>query len=946
MTKKIISGLLFFFIFLYAVSNTAHAQINLNQSLAQDTTVTVGKLANGLTYYIKPNAEPAEKVELRLVVKAGSILENNDQQGLAHFMEHMEFRGTTHFPQNELINYLQKIGVRFGADLNANTSWDRTYFILPVPTDDPGNLEKGFQILGDWAGGALIQTKAANEERHVILEELRMRNLNAQTRMMNKYYPAMLNDSRYAYRLPGGKDSIVLNADPELIRKFYHDWYRPDLLAFIVVGDITVSHAKELIEKYFGDLKDSGHERERVYYHVLPYTSTKAMIVTDAEADRYRFTLMYPAHKRAPEKTIGDFRNELIRDIFIQSLNRKLRDMAQSPNPPFAEAQASLSGAIGGIALQDEGFELDVAPLKNVKASIDAAIEELLNVAKFGFTEKDIQMMKAAYLSAYRNAFNERYKTPSADYTNDLVNNFMKGTPLMGITNEYNYVRELLPTITLKDVDTFAGEELHIPPHYFTLMTGPSKGDIMLPSEAGLLQIVTAAFRQKTHQRASQVELTTLLQQQPKPGTIISEKKNAALGTTTFRLSNGVKVTVKPTIFQQDQILLSGVKYGGTGLFGISDKSNVTFLPDVIGTMGYGKFTPAALDDFLSDKNVNLNVNMTGISDEVNGSSSVSDISTLLQLVYLELTAPRKDTALLSGWINKVETQIPLFHANPQIAFKDSLIQVMYGDNLLSPIIIPSKQEINEINVDRILNIYREQFGNARGFHFFLIGNVNIDTLRPLMEKYLASLPVQGKMPKYKDNGLRMVNGDKAFRFYQGTDQKSMILDIYHGNIQYSPELALGADMLAQAMTIEMLDTIREKMHAIYSGGVSASVIKLPYGHYSIAAQMPCGPGNVQKIMEGLNKEVAAYKEYGVSSTDLEKVKKAMIEQYKEEIKQNGAWLGALKQILFWGENKDNFLHYEQRVNNVTTTDLKTTANKLLGNNNFLAITYPERDKK
>ncbi|MGF7230486.1 M16 family metallopeptidase, partial [Arachidicoccus sp.] len=344
---------------------------DLTQALGKDTAVTTGKLANGLTYYIKPNAKPAQKVELRLVVKAGSILENPDQQGLAHFMEHMEFNGLKHYPKNELVDYLQKIGVRFGADLNANTGWDRTYFMLPIPTDNPGNLEKGFQIVGDWAGGALITTDEVNEERHVILEELRMRDLNAQTRMLRKFLPDMLNDSRYAYRMSGGKDSIVADANPELIRDFYHDWYRPDLMAVIVVGDITVAKAKTLLEKYFGSLKAPKDERARTYYHVKPYTKKQALVVTDSETTSYGYTLMYPAHKEKIETTLADFRQSLIKDIFTQTINRKLRDLSHAANPPFADAQLDLSGSIGGITLQDEGMELDVTPIDNLQQSID-----------------------------------------------------------------------------------------------------------------------------------------------------------------------------------------------------------------------------------------------------------------------------------------------------------------------------------------------------------------------------------------------------------------------------------------------------------------------------------------------------------------------------------------------------------------------------------------------
>lgn len=916
---------------------------NLTKALAKDTAVTVGQLSNGLTYYIKPNAKPAQKVELRLVVKAGSILENPDQQGLAHFMEHMEFNGLKHYPKNELVDYLQKIGVRFGADLNANTGWDRTYFMLPIPTDNPANLEKGFQIVGDWAGGALITTDEVNEERHVILEELRMRDLNAQTRMLRKFLPDMLNGSRYAYSMSGGKDSIVADANPNLIREFYHDWYRPDLMAVIVVGDITVPEAEAFIKKYFGELKAPKAERARTYYHVEPYTKKQALVVSDSETTSYGYTLMYPAHKVKIDKTIGDYRKGLIKSIFIQCLNRKLRDIAQVSNPPFAGAQFDLSGSIGGITLEDEGMELDVTPIDNLQQSINAAVGALLNVAKYGFSPADIQTSEKAYLPYYENAYQERNDRPSASFTDVYADAFMKGTPLISIGSEYNYVKELLPTITEKDINDYAREILVTPKHFFTMVTGPQKGKLVLPTEQGLLNMTNAAFEQQVQKNTEQKTAVNLLSQAPAPGKIVSETKDAALASTTYTLSNGIKVTIKPTDFQKDQVLFSGVKYGGTNLYGAADKSNTTFLSSVIGTMGYGQFTPTQLSDFLSGIQANVGVSMSNIADMVSGSSSVKDIKTMLELTYLKLTSPRKDTALLRGWYSKLEARLPLLNADPQNAFKDSLTKFMYSNNPLTPIVIPTQQDMKNIDVDRILNIYKEQFGNAAGFHFFFVGNVNADSLKPLIEKYLASLPVEGIKPTYKDNGLRMVSGDKTFNFYKGSDKKSILLDIYHGDIAYSPELALRANMLGQIMTIELLNIVREEKQWIYSGGVSASVTKLPYGHYSITAQMPCGPENVQNIFTELDREVKGYIENGVSAEDLEKVKKAMIEQYKEETKNNGTWAAELQQSLFWGSDKNDFLNYEQRVNAVTGEEIKATAEQLLQNNYIKVASFPQK---
>lgn len=944
MFRKFFSAAAIASMFLGAASFTASAQqLNLNQPIPIDSSVTVGKLANGLTYYIKPNAKPEQKVELRLVVNAGSILENDNQQGFAHFMEHMNFNGLKHFPKNELVHYLQKIGVQFGADLNANTGWDRTYYILPIPTDQEGNLDNGFQIVADWAGGALLTSEEIDDERKVISEELRMRDKNASTRMMKQFLPAMLNGSRYAYRLPGGKDSIVLHGDGQQIRDFYHDWYRPNLMAVIVVGDITTAKAKAMIEKYFGDLKAPANEKTRTFYDMKPYTKAQAKVVTDPEATNYEFALLFPSQERHIEKTLGDYRKSLVRSIFTQTLNRKLHELAQTGNPPYTSAYGSVSGTFGGITLVNEGFEMDVTPVDTFRNAIDSAIAELLRVQKYGFSEKDIESTKKDFLAFYENAYNEREKTLSTRYTDEYAANFMRQEPIPGIANEYHYAQEMLPTITAKEVSGLANDILSNSKNFFALITGPSKGNIQLPSEAELLTMVEDAFKQQVSQRADKEVATNLLTEQPKAGSIVSTKANEALGTTTYTLSNGVLVTVKPTTFKSDEIVFTGVKMGGTGQFSAADKANAKFLSTIISTMGYGQFTPTDLNNFLSGKNVSVQADMGASSNVIDGSSSVKDFQTLLELNYLKLTEPRMDEDLFKGFITKMTTQLKFIKANPQAAFVDTLFKVMYHNDPLTDIRIPSEADLNSINAQRCIDIYKQQFGNADGFHFFIVGNVDEATLKPLLEKYIASLPVQHTTPAYKDNGLRPVSGKQEFKFYKGNDQKSLILSIYHGdNIKYSEDLALKADLLSQVMTMQITDTIREKMAAIYSGGASADVRQVPFAHFQIMTYLPCGPENVDAILKEMDKEVKGYQTNGAPADYLEKAKKATVEAHKEDLKKNNYWAQQLQQIMVWGNSQDFLLNYDQKVNNISNNDIIDVAKLLLGDSSFTAISYPE----
>lgn len=918
------------------------AQLSKNKILQQDSTVTIGVLKNGLTYYIRPNSKPEKKVELRLVVNAGSILETDAQQGLAHFVEHMEFNGLKHFPGNTLTDYLQRIGVRFGADLNATTEWDKTTYILPIPTDNPKNLEQGFQIIADWMDGAQMLDDQIRKERLIILEELRMRLKSADGRILNAYIPAMLNGSKYAFRLAGGKDSIVANCDPELIRKFYRDWYRPDLMAVVIVGDISTLKAKQLINKYFSNIYNPSSKKKRPYYDVLPYTEKKAMIVTDPEASRYGFSLFYPTHKRLPLKTLDDFRQRIIDNIVSQGLNRKLRDVTQAANPPCTYAGVKLGGDIGGISLRDEGLQLDITPVTDMKMAIQAGIGQLMLAARFGFSAVDIELAKKTLLSAYQNAYAERENIQSALLADGYASAFIHKAKITSIANDYNNLLKVLPGITVEEVNARTLQLCKAPPAYFALISGPEKKESTLFTDLQLREIVDSAFLIELKPQTSEAGKFVLLAEEPKGGKIISSKKDEQLGTTTYQLSNGVKVTVKPTNYRKEQILFSGIKYGGSNMYDFQDKSNVSVLTSVIEAMGYGQLTPTALSDYLSDKNVNVGVTLGGIVDQIGGGGISSELETMLKLAYVKLTQPRKDTMLFKGLHNKMSAQLPLINADPQNLFRDSLNKVMYNGNPNAPMFIPTQADLDAINTDRVIQIYQTQFGYADGFHFFFVGSIDTAKIKPLIEKYLGGLPTTGTPMEYKDNGVRIVKGNQLFEFRKGKDKKSVLMDIYHGDCEYSADLALKATMLAQVMSIQIIDTIREKMQAIYGGSAVASLHKIPHSSYSFVIQMPCAPENVDKIFHELDKEIAAFKKEGVSQNDLDKVKKAMIEGINESANDNGNWMTQIQQILFWGADKNDYLRLKERVNKVTVADLKEVANLLFGNNNFRAVSYPE----
>lgn len=909
--------------------------------LPVDPKVKVGKLPNGLTYYIRPNSKPEKKVELRLVIDAGSILENDDQQGLAHFMEHMNFNGTKNYPKNKLVDFLQSIGVEFGADLNAETGFDHTEYILPIPTDRPGNLESGFQVIEDWAHNANLTEEDINAERGVVLEESRS-GKGAEDRMGKKYLPKLLGGSQYAVRLPIGKDEILKNFKPEAIRSFYRDWYRPNLMAVAVVGDITVAQAEALIKKHFSGLKNPAQPRPRKDFGLPPYTESSAMVITDKEATNYRFQLVFSSHKSKKQVTLGDYREDIVKSLVTSMLNRRFQELTQTAKPPFAFAGADMES----IIRNEESLGMIAIPTDNIETTVNTSIAELVKARDFGFTASELEIVKKQTLSRVEKQYNERNTTESANLVEEYVRNFTVQEPIPGIENEYRYYQDIVPGIKIEEVNAMAKKLLSKEQtgEFFAFITGPDAKQMKLPTDMELKTMVDGALSQKVTANAEKVVAKQLLDKEPVAGKITGESVDKELGATTYTLSNGVKVTVKKTDFKSDEIVMTAVKKGGMNNYGVEDKANAQFLSQVIETMGYGQFTPTALTDFLSGKTVGLNPKMDEISSGLDGKSNVKDFESLMQLTYLQLTEPRKDDDLYKGFMSTMKMQLQFLSSNPQVAFIDSLGKFMYHNDPRRPVRIPTIEDLDKINVDRCIDIYKNEFSNADGFHFFIVGNVDEKTIKPLLEKYIASLPVKGTTPSFKDNGLRMITGNNRMDFRKGQEQKSLVISMYEAEAPYSESLDLQADMVGQILTIKVLEQIREQMGAMYSGGMSGDMVRYPYSHFTLQGGFPCGPENVDPIVKKSAEEVNDIKTQGPEQKDLDKVKLAITEKRKEGLKTNTYWNGQLERLMFWGYSKENFLNYDKELAKITAADIKSTAGKMFtGNNSFVGVLYPEK---
>jgi zinc protease len=922
------------------LSIVSYAQLKLMDNIPLDPKIKTGKLSNGLTYYIRPNQKPEKKVELRLVVNAGSILEDNDQQGLAHFTEHMAFNGTTHFKKNELVSFLQSIGVEFGADLNAYTGFDETVYILPIPLSEPSNLNKGLQVLQDWAGGLSFESKQIDDERAVLLEESRS-GKGAEDRMFRKIYPREYAGSRYAERLPIGKDSILKTFKYDAIKRFYKDWYRPNLMAVIAVGDIDVNQTEKLIQQYFGGLKNPTNPRPRPAYAVPARTKTEAMVVTDAEATNFSIQLNYSTVKKAPIASIADYRNnEIIQSIFVAMLNQRLNELSQSGNPPFTYAVSYL----GSYARNHEAFSSYImATQKGTDSAIQAVITEIARVKQFGFTQDELDRVKKQQLASYEKAYNNKDKTESAQFIEEYIKHFLEQKPSPGIETAYNYNKELLPGIKLEEVNALINE-LKKNEKIFIAVQGPEKSEMKISDSNSILAILDKVEKSAIKAYTEKAIANSLLKNIPNPGTLVKETKNDVLDYTELVYANGAKVIIKNTNFKQDEIILNGVRKGGFNIYPSEDKQSANYASQAIQQMGVGDFSPVDLKKFLSGKIASASVGLGPNSVKISGNSSIKDAETMFQLLYLNLTAPRKDEALFNGWKDKQKAQYQFMMADPTFSFVDSVYKTLYAKNPLAPIVLPTPGDFEKINLNKSMQVYKELTGDANDFTFILVGNVEVEKIKPLLATYIGSLPSNGKKAAFFDDGVRMAKGNLAIKFNKGSEPKSFILNVYSGEVNYSEDLELKTDLLNEILNIKIIEELREKIGGIYGGGINGSVSKYPYNFYSMGLQLPCGPENVDKLIAAADAEIEKVKTNGPAQTDLDKVKKTLQEKYTTNVKENRYWSSILQSLLINDLDQNRPLNYIQLINAITTDQIKQTANLLFDGKNVLkAVLYPEK---
>ena len=898
----------------------------LSAPLPFDPAVKTGTLPNGIRYYIRQNAKPEKRAELRLVVNAGSILEDDDQRGLAHFVEHMAFNGTKHFAKNDIVKYLEGIGVRFGADLNAYTSFDETVYILPVPTDSAGILERSFQFLGDVASGVLFDSTDVVAERGVVLAEWR-NGLGAGERLRDKQFPVIFRGSRYAERLPIGKPEILENANPGPVRRFWRDWYRPDLMAVVAVGDADPRRLEQLIRTTFAGIPRRPQARPRPQPGIPGHDSTLVTIATDRELTSSNVSVLWKRPARAT-RTVGQLREDLVEQLYNGMLSQRFQELSLKPEAPFTGAGAGSGGFVRG----SEIVSLDAGAKEGrLIETLQALLTEAERVQRHGFLATELDRARTSTLRGYERAFAERDKTPSGAFVDEYVSHFLAGEGSPGIAFEYAAVQKLLPTITLAEVNAVAASRSGAANRVVSV-TLPEKEGLTPPSENEVRAVFGTVLAANLTPWTETVADGALVPTVPAAGRVVRETTVAGQNITDWTLSNGVRVLVKPTDFNADQILVSAFSPGGASLVDDQDVFKTSLAPAIIAAGGVGSFSAIDLRKKLTGKVANVQPSVADLSEGMSGAASPKDLETLMQLLYLRFTAPRADSTVFAAQLQQFEQFLKNKDANPVAVFSDTIQQTLaQGHPRARPL---AAAMLKELELNDLLRIYKERFGDAGDFTFFFVGNATPATLKPLVEQWLGALPGTGRRETPRAAGPPQFTGVIEKTVRKGIAPQSQSVLVMAGAAPWSREDAYALTSLGELLQMRLLDRLREALGGTYSVNVSTAFSRRLRQEWQIVLQYGSAPDKADTMYAAVRDEIAKLRTSPPTADELERVREQQRRELEVQQKQNGYWLSTIRSRVENGDPLETIGDYLTLVNGLTVEKLAAAAKQFLGGEN------------
>ena len=907
-----------------------------------DPNVRIGKLENGLTYYIRHNELPEKRADFYIAQNVGSILEEDNQRGLAHFLEHMCFNGTTHFPGNLLREYLEKIGVKFGENLNAYTSLDKTvYNISNVPVIRDGIVDSCLLVLHDWANDLTLDPKEIDKERGVIHEEWRT-GMGAMMRMYEQTLPTLFKGSKYANRLPIGTMEVVDNFPYQALRDYYEKWYRPDLQGVLVVGDVDVDKIEAKIKEMFSSIEMPANPAVRVQYPVPDNDEPLIAIAKDKEQQIPIVYLCYK-HDAVPaemKNNMGYLAMNYMKSAAESMLNARLAELMQQAEPPFIEASvfdgdfilARTKGAFtGGIACKEDA----------ILPGMKAVMTEVERMRRYGFTASEYSRAKADYLRGLESAYNERDKVKNHTYMQEYVNHFTDNEPIPGIENKYAIMNQIVPSITVEHINAMM-KQLIGEKNMAIGVFCPEKEGMKYPTEAEIAALIKSVQQDSLEAYVDKVSDEPLLKTLPEGGKVTAQEQGA-FGSTVLTLNNGVRVILKPTEFKADQIQMKAFSPGGNSLFDDKDALQFKVMNDLIDLGGLGNFSATDLDKVLAGKMASASAEVNTYSEGLSGGCSPKDLETMLQLVYLHFTAPRMDADAFASYKNRMKAALENQEANPMVAFSDSIQKAMTG-------IKPRTQRIHAADVDkidyeRVMALYNDRFKDASDFTFIFVGNIDQATATPLIEQYLGSLPSINRKEDFRDVNLNIRKGEHKNVFHRELQtQKATVCIIRSGECEYTLKNQLMMSMLSQLLTMEYTETVREDEGASYGVGVSGDISLYPKVEATLQISFDTNPEKRAKMSSLIDKGINDFIANGPKAENLQKVKEYMLKNYEANQKENGYWMNILYSY-FW-ENSDMATGYADTVNGITAADLQHFAKDFFSQNNRIEVSMTSGDTK
>jgi zinc protease len=927
---------MYFAFVLLVVPVGSAAQAPLSSALPADPDVVAGTLDNGLTYYVRANQRPEHRAELRLVVNAGSILEEDDQRGLAHVVEHMAFNGTEHFQKQEMVDYLESIGMEFGPSVNASTSFDETIYQLRVPTDDVEILQVAFQILEDWAHGISFDPEEIDQERDVVIEEWRLRR-GAGARISDQQIPVLFRGSRYAERLPiGTVETLESFSRDELIR-FYETWYRPDLMAVVAVGDFEPEAIVQLVRNHLGGIPAREDPLERPTFDVPRTAPTRFSLATDPEATSSQITLLTLLEPRRT-RTLGDYRDALVEGLATGMLNDRLGELARRADPPFLAAGVGRGDLVRSTGAYQLGA---LVPEDGHVRGIEAVLTEAERAARHGFTPTELERAKLDLLRARERVYADRDNQPSSRFANEYVNHFLTGEPYPGVSFEYEAARALVPEISLEEVNEVSRRNLGSS-NRVVLASGIEKPGVILPSEeelTALFESVTTAEIEPWEDRTLDQPLVAVL---PEPGRIVEEDRIEAVDVTVWRLSNGATVWLKPTDFREDEVVLRASSPGGWSRSRPDEHISAMFADVVARDGGVGDFPRIDLEKALAGKAVRVSPSIGQNSEGLSGSASPRDLETLFQLSWLYFTRPRRDEVTFEVMLGQLRSQLENRDVSPITAFADTLSAILTGHHPRArPLTV---EALGGLDQDRALAFYRDRFASVEDFVFVLVGALDPEVIRPLVERYLGALPAVEREDGWVDLDIDPPDGVVQKVVRRGIEPQSRTAMVFTGPFEYTHENRLRIRVLASVLESRLRENLREVLGATYSVSASAGYEDVPEPRYSMQISFGSDPGRAEELRAEVFEEIERLKADGPTEEEVGTALEQERRSLETSMESNGWWASQLTYHAEAGTDPGLIVD-RSREAAVTVASLREDARRYLPDDRYVVVVLlPEGD--